>query len=66
MNDSGNKTIICFRCQVALEKGKKELSYQRQQMFADLLRCPKCGQVYIPEQLVKGKISEVEKALEDK
>lgn len=29
-------------------------------------RCPVCGQVYLREELVKGRISEVEKMLEDK
>lgn len=66
MKDSNTKTLICCRCQVALEQGKKALSYQRQQMYAPLLMCPQCGQVYIPEDLVKGKMFEVEKALEDK
>ncbi|WP_094603004.1 hypothetical protein SPSIL_024730 [Sporomusa silvacetica DSM 10669] len=66
MKDSGTKTIICCRCKVALENGQMALSYQRQQMYADMLKCPKCGQVYIPEQLVKGKMFEVEKALEEK
>jgi hypothetical protein len=32
----------------------------------DLLRCPKCRQVFIPEELARGKMSEVEKLLEDK
>lgn len=31
-----------------------------------ILRCPTCGQVYIPEELVKGRMHEVESALEEK
>jgi hypothetical protein len=33
---------------------------------ADILRCPECGQVYSPEDLVKGRIAAVEMQLEDK
>ena len=32
----------------------------------ELPRCPKCGQVYVPETLATGKMLDVEKALEDK
>jgi hypothetical protein len=32
----------------------------------DLLRCPQCGLVFVPEELALGKMVEVEKALEDK
>lgn len=31
-----------------------------------MLRCPKCGQVYIPEDLAKGKMAQLEKSLEEK
>lgn len=31
-----------------------------------LPRCPKCGEVYIPESLVRGRMAEVEMQLEDK
>ena len=63
INDSG---IICGKCNILLESGKIHMSYQKQTMSADLLRCPKCGQAYISEKLVKGKMFEVERALEDK
>lgn len=58
--------IQCGRCQIPLEYGKRDLNYQRQSISTEVLRCPKCGQVYLPESLVKGKMFEVEKALEDK
>jgi hypothetical protein len=32
----------------------------------DFPRCPVCGQVYISEEIVNGKMKEVEIALEDK
>jgi hypothetical protein len=31
-----------------------------------LPRCPRCGLVFIPEELALGKMAEVEKLLEDK
>jgi hypothetical protein len=32
----------------------------------ELPRCPKCGQVYVPEDIALGRMAEVEKELEDK
>ena len=32
----------------------------------ELPRCPRCGQVFVPESLAVGKMLDVEKALEDK
>jgi uncharacterized protein with PIN domain len=66
MKEKDNADIRCGKCNVPLETEKTELWYQKQGMSANLLRCPKCGQVFISEELVKGKMFEVEKALEDK
>jgi len=32
----------------------------------DLPKCPKCGQIFISEDMAKGKMAEVETELEDK
>ena len=32
----------------------------------EILCCPKCGEVYLPEALVKGRMADVERELEDK
>lgn len=66
MKDVEKADIQCAKCGVPLEIGKTDLRYQKQTMTANLLKCPKCGQVYISEALVKGKMFEVERALEDK
>ena len=58
--------MICFRCQKKLEPSKVYLSYLGHSFFADLLKCPGCGEVYIPEDLVRRRINEAEKQLEDK
>ncbi|MGD0826620.1 MAG: DVU_1557 family redox protein [Desulfobaccales bacterium] len=56
----------CGKCDVALEMGKVNIGYLGSMFPVDLLRCPKCGQAFIPEELAMGKIAEVEKLLEDK
>ncbi len=56
----------CDQCNVALETGKVNIGYLGSMFPADLLRCPKCGQVFIPEDVALGKMAEVEKLLEDK
>ena len=46
--------------------GKVDISYLGSSFPVDLLQCPRCGLVLIPEELAMGKMNEVEKALEDK
>jgi hypothetical protein len=60
------KEIICFKDHVRLEPVKTYLTYLGHTFSAEILRCPKCGEVYIPEELVKGRITDVEMQLEDK
>ena len=42
------------------------VSYLGNSYPVDLLRCPKCGLVLVPEDLALGKMAEVERAVEDK
>jgi hypothetical protein len=49
-----------------MERMPTKLAYLNHEFTHELLRCPACGQVYIPEDLATGKISEVETMLEDK
>lgn len=58
--------LVCRRCQIPLEKREVKLSYMGNSFPVELPQCPKCGQVFIPEDLVLGKMLKVEKALEDK
>ncbi len=60
------KVFICCKCQKELQPTKTYLSYLGHSFFADILKCSECGQVYIPEELVKSRIAEVEMQLEDK
>jgi hypothetical protein len=57
---------MCANCSVPLQLGKVDISYLGNSFPVDLLKCPNCGQVLIPEELAMGKMAEVEKALEDK
>ncbi len=58
--------IICDKCNVELTLGMVTLSYLGSSFPVELPKCPKCGLVYIPEDLALGKMDQVEKALEDK
>ncbi|NLJ26542.1 MAG: hypothetical protein GX433_00830 [Deltaproteobacteria bacterium] len=57
---------LCAACSTPLEKGKVNISYLGSMFPVDLLRCPRCNQVFVPEDLALGKMAEVEKLLEDK
>jgi hypothetical protein len=57
---------VCANCSEPLVPGKVDISYLGNSFPVDLLKCPKCGLVLIPEELALGKMAEVEKALEDK
>ncbi|MDR3604236.1 MAG: hypothetical protein P4L38_06365 [Syntrophaceae bacterium] len=57
---------ICADCGSELELGKIEVRYMGSGYPVDLPKCPKCGQVFIPEKLATVKMAEIEKLLEDK
>lgn len=63
---ANEKAVICQKCQKELSPAKVYLSYLGHSFSAEILKCPDCGEVYIPEDLVKCRIAEVEKELEDK
>jgi uncharacterized OB-fold protein len=62
-NDDG---LICDKCGKLLIPAKVHIKYMKSTFPADLLRCPDCGLVYVPEELATGKMAEVERTLEDK
>ena len=57
---------LCAKCELPLETGKVNVGYLGSMFPVDLRRCPRCGQVFVPEELAAGKMAEVEKLLEDK
>ena len=58
--------IICVKCGVPLKLGKVTLAYVGSTFPVELFKCPECGSVYIPPTLARGRMLQVEKALEDK
>lgn len=60
------ENMICGRCNVPLEKRKTSFTYMELEVFEELPRCPQCGQVYLNEELVRGRMAEVETEMEDK
>ena len=60
------KRLLCFTCREELVLKRVEFSYMGHNFAHQVLRCPVCGQVFIPEKLAKGRMAEVEMELEDK
>jgi hypothetical protein len=58
--------ILCDKCGIYLTLGKVTLAYMGTSFPVDLYKCSQCGLVYIPEELARGKIQQVEAAMEDK
>ncbi|MGI6193055.1 MAG: DVU_1557 family redox protein [Christensenellales bacterium] len=58
--------LSCNKCKVPLVKGSATFSYLDNAFPVELPVCPKCGFIYVPEDLALGKVLSVEKALEDK
>ncbi|MBN2049134.1 MAG: hypothetical protein JW760_01715 [Spirochaetales bacterium] len=58
--------MVCGCCNVPLETIKVTISYLKSTFPAEIPGCPRCGQVYIPEDLALGRMAEVERTLEDK
>lgn len=58
--------LVCQKCDVPLEPGRVMVQYMDNAFPVELPRCPRCGQVFVPESLAVGKMLDVEKALEDK
>ncbi len=65
MEEEKNK-LVCFRCKKELVPAKTDFTYLGHSFYTEVPRCPECGQVYISEELVKSRISDVEMQLEDK
>ncbi|GHV73163.1 hypothetical protein AGMMS49940_04650 [Spirochaetia bacterium] len=67
--DTGIKlagTILCTKCGVPLTLHPVTLGYMTSTFPVELPACPKCGFIYIPEELAIGRMLSVERSLEDK
>lgn len=72
MNEQANIPILnhehirCGQCDLELVPRDVRARYLKSEFPTKVLACPACGQIYIPEALVFGKIDEVERTLEEK
>lgn len=57
---------ICDQCKEKLVLRKVKVAYLGGNFEVELMKCPKCDNVFIGEDLALGKMLEVEKGLEDK
>lgn len=58
--------LICDRCKVEMEEIDANFSYLDRTFRHKVSRCPQCGQVVLSEDLVTGRMSEVEALIEEK
>lgn len=56
----------CGKCGLSLAAKKATFAYLGHTFSHEVLRCPKCGKVFIPKELAEGRMAEVEIQLEDK
>ena len=56
----------CGKCKVPLEMKKTIFSYLGRDVTHEVNRCPTCGKAFVPKDLAEGRMTEVEKQLEDK
>jgi ribosomal protein S27AE len=66
VNPADQAAWECGQCGVPLQISSVTVSYLGNAFPVDLLTCPSCGQVFVPEALAMGNMLEVEKMLEDK
>lgn len=62
----GALNLICQKCDQHLVETRVTFTYLQFPISTPLPCCPTCGQIYISEEFASGKLSEVEKTLEDK
>ena len=58
--------LICDRCKVEMQEMDTQFSYLGRSFRHKVNRCPECGQVCLSDELVNGRMSEVESMMEDK
>ena len=57
---------VCGACDKPLAPRRVSVTYMGSRFDVEMLCCPQCSLVYIPEDLAMGKMAEVERILEDK
>lgn len=64
--DKITERLICDKCGVEMEMIEVAFDYLSRGFRHKVPRCPVCGQVSLPEELVTGKMADVESMIEDK
>lgn len=59
-------TWQCNSCSLPLQPAKVTATYLGGSFNVELMACPQCGFILVPEDLAVGKMLEVEQLLEDK
>ena len=60
------QTRLCAKCNVPMEEFEAQFEYLGNKMRHKVPRCPSCGLIHLPEELVLGKMKKLEEALEEK
>ena len=58
--------LICDKCNVEMQLIEVQFKYLNRSFRYKVPRCPQCSQVSLPEELVNGRMSEVEAMIEEK
>ena len=58
--------LIGDKCNVEMQLIEVQFKYLSRSFRYKVPRCPQCGQVSLPEELVNGRMSEVEAMIEEK
>ncbi len=63
---ASGKKRICNKCKCELKEMDTRFTYLDKKFRHKVPRCPQCGQVFISEELAKGKMAQLERTLEEK
>lgn len=66
VSEMPEEKMICLKCNKEMQISKGNLLYLGSKISYDFLTCPECKAIYIPPELVEGKMHEIEMAFEDK
>ena len=58
--------MICQKCNEPMVLKRTGFTYIGRTFHTEVLQCPTCGLVFVPQDLVKGRMKEVESLMEDK
>ena len=58
--------LECYKCRKPLAMKRVRFDYLAHNFFAEVPACPICEQIYVSEELAKGKMADLERHLEEK